>query len=142
MSSDTENRRMKMPIPLPKVLKGGNGQSLVEFALVVPLLLVLVFGILEFSRAWMTKNVLTGAAREAVRVAVVPGGSVSAGITRGDEVLASAGLPPGTSIHSAGGVHGTITATATYDFTPAVLNFIPGLPNTIQLSSTTSMRKE
>ena len=53
-------------------LENEKGQSLVEFALVVPLLLLLVFGIAEFGRAWMTKNILTGAAREAVRLAAVP----------------------------------------------------------------------
>ena len=45
-----------------------KGQSIVEFALVVPMLIMLVFGIAEFGRAWMMKNILTGAAREAVRV--------------------------------------------------------------------------
>ena len=35
--------------------KGKKGQSLVEFALVVPMLLLLVFGIAEFGRAWMTR---------------------------------------------------------------------------------------
>jgi hypothetical protein len=142
--SKTENRRIRGSKRHSKGLKGKNGQSLVEFALVVPLLLVLVFGIVEFARAWMTQNILTGAAREAVRIAVLPppGGGVSAGVARGNAVLASAGLPPGTSINSVGGAYGTVTATATYDFRPAVINFIPGLPNNIQLSSTTSMRRE
>ena len=56
--------------------KNEKGQSLVEFALVVPLLLLLVVGIFEFGRAWMTRNVMTGAAREAARIAAVeaPGG--------------------------------------------------------------------
>ena len=51
---------------------GRGGQGLVEFALVVPLLLFLVLGMAEFGRLWMTKNILTGAAREAVRIAAVP----------------------------------------------------------------------
>ena len=46
-------------------LKDETGQNLIEFALVVPMLLLLVFGIAEFGRAWMTKSILTGAAREA-----------------------------------------------------------------------------
>jgi Flp pilus assembly protein TadG len=48
-----------------------GGQSLVEFALVVPILLLLLVGLAEFSRAWNTKQVLTDAAREALRNAVV-----------------------------------------------------------------------
>jgi Flp pilus assembly protein TadG len=48
-----------------------GGQALVEFALVVPLLLLLMVGLAEFSRAWNTKQVLTDAAREALRSSVV-----------------------------------------------------------------------
>jgi len=40
-------------------------------ALVLPILLLLVFGITEFGRAWMTVNVLQSAAREGARLAVV-----------------------------------------------------------------------
>jgi Flp pilus assembly protein TadG len=47
------------------------GQALVEFALVVPILLLLVFGIIEFARAWQTYQTLTDAAREGARRSVV-----------------------------------------------------------------------
>jgi len=42
-----------------RMVRNERGQGLVEFALVVPMLLILVFGIAEFGRAWMTRNVLT-----------------------------------------------------------------------------------
>ena len=48
-----------------------EGQALVEFALVVPVLLLLILGLAEFSRAWSTQQVLTDAAREALRSSVV-----------------------------------------------------------------------
>ena len=32
-----------------------EGQSLVEFALVIPIFLLLLFGIIEFGRIWETK---------------------------------------------------------------------------------------
>jgi Flp pilus assembly protein TadG len=41
-----------------------QGQALVEFALALPLVLLLVLGVLEFGRAFQTKIVLTNAARE------------------------------------------------------------------------------
>ena len=41
-----------------------KGQALVEFALALPLVLILVLGVLEFGRAFQTKIVLTNAARE------------------------------------------------------------------------------
>ena len=44
-----------------------RGAAAVEFALVVPLLLVLVLGIAEFGRAYNIQTTLSGAAREGVR---------------------------------------------------------------------------
>ena len=74
-------------------LENEKGQSLVEFALVVPLLLLLVIGIFEFGRAWMTKNIMTGAAREAVRSWPFPrAGRYFGGESRADNVLTSAGI--------------------------------------------------
>jgi Flp pilus assembly protein TadG len=43
-----------------------RGQSLVEMALLLPILLVLVLGALEFGRLFYTKIVITNAAREGV----------------------------------------------------------------------------
>lgn len=48
-----------------------DGQGLVEFALVVPILLFLIAGLVEFSRAWNVHQVLTDTAREALRNSVV-----------------------------------------------------------------------
>lgn len=51
--------------------RGEGGQALVEFALVLPLLLALVIGVFEFGRAWNAYQVLTDAAREGARNAVL-----------------------------------------------------------------------
>ena len=48
-----------------------KGQSLVEFALVLPILLLIVVGILEFGIAFRTFQVVTNAAREGARTAVL-----------------------------------------------------------------------
>ena len=40
---------------------------MVEFAIILPLLVIVVFGIIEFGRAYNTKITLTHAAREGVR---------------------------------------------------------------------------
>jgi Flp pilus assembly protein TadG len=132
------------------MLKNRNGQSLVEFALVVPLLLLLVIGIAEFGRAWMTRNILTGAAREAVRLAAVPGPGPgytfngTAADTRAKQVLASAGITTAAvSVVDAPAPFGDVTATVSYDFPVAVIGFIPGLGgSTFTLTSTTTMRRE
>jgi len=49
-----------------------SGQALMEAALTLPLLLLVSVGIFEFGRAYQTWQVLTNAAREGARVAVLP----------------------------------------------------------------------
>jgi Flp pilus assembly protein TadG len=48
-----------------------RGQALVEFALVLPIMLLMVVGMLEFARAWNLHQVMTDAAREGARRAVL-----------------------------------------------------------------------
>lgn len=50
-----------------------SGAAAVEFALVMPLLLLLLLGIIDFGRAWNMQIALTQAAREGVRVAALGG---------------------------------------------------------------------
>src|SRR4051794_18938215 len=48
-----------------------RGTATVEFALLLPLLLLLLFGIIEFGRAYNAKIELTGAVREGARAAAL-----------------------------------------------------------------------
>jgi len=52
---------------------GERGAALMEVALTLPLMLLVAVGIFEFGRAYQTWQVLTNAAREGARVAVLPG---------------------------------------------------------------------
>ena len=123
-----------------------GGQGLVEFALVVPIFLILLFGMVEFGRAWMTKNILTGAAREAVRIyAVIPYDNVAAE-SRAVDILSSAGLISSRwtiNIYSDAVDNNIMRTDVTYNFPVIIVGFIPGLPtNNILLSTSTSMRRE
>lgn len=60
-----------MTQPPKTLLRGERGQSLVEFALTLPMLLVVMFMITEFGRALYQYNVMAQATREGARVAVV-----------------------------------------------------------------------
>lgn len=55
------------------------GQGMVEFALILPLLLLLLWGILEFGRLLFVYTEVSNASREAVRFAVVRGIDLSGG---------------------------------------------------------------
>jgi hypothetical protein len=48
-----------------------EGAALVEFAIVLPLLLLLIFGMIEFSLLLYNKAVITNASREAARAGIV-----------------------------------------------------------------------
>jgi Flp pilus assembly protein TadG len=52
-------------------LRTKRGQSMVEFALTAPLILLMLFGIVDFGRALFIANEMTNAAREGARVAVL-----------------------------------------------------------------------
>ena len=47
------------------------GQALVEFAIVLPVILLLILGTLDFARAVFVYNTLSESARQAARVAIV-----------------------------------------------------------------------
>ena len=56
-----------------KRMRGEKGAALIEAAVTVPLILLISVGIFEFGRAYQTQQVLTNAAREGARVAVIEG---------------------------------------------------------------------
>lgn len=69
--------------------KNERGAAAVEFALVLPLLVVLVFGVAEFGRAYYVQATLSGAAREGARVMALKN---DAGAARSAAANASAPL--------------------------------------------------
>lgn len=52
-------------------MKDKKGQTLVETAIILPILLVLILGLIDFARAMYTKNTLNNAARCGARAAAV-----------------------------------------------------------------------
>ena len=52
-------------------LRSSRGQSLVEFAIILPVIMLVVLGIIDFGRAYNYKNDQTSLANQAVRYAEV-----------------------------------------------------------------------
>ena len=52
---------------LRRSIRDEGGQAAVEFALVLPFLMIMLIGIVEFGRAWNQHQVITDAARETAR---------------------------------------------------------------------------
>lgn len=121
---------------------------MIEFALILPLILVILFGITEFGRAWMTINLLTSAAREGARIAVVTAPDVAAVTQRVNYVCSSAGITPTSITCTCVGPDSdrrvTVTVRADFEIIPGtILEFFGGgLSGTIPLRATTVMRHE
>jgi Flp pilus assembly protein TadG len=60
---------MMKRVNLKRFGKSSRAAAIVEFALVVPILFLLVWGIISFSRAYQRLNALTSSLREGARVA-------------------------------------------------------------------------
>jgi Flp pilus assembly protein TadG len=58
---------------MQKRLRNQRGAALIETAIIIPLVLLVSVAIFEFGRAYQTWQVLTNAAREGARVAVLEG---------------------------------------------------------------------
>jgi Flp pilus assembly protein TadG len=62
--------------------RGERGAALLEAAITVPIILLIAVGIFEFGRAYQTWQVLTNAAREGARLAVINGSTDTDVVTR------------------------------------------------------------
>lgn len=58
-----------------KTRSNRRGAAVVEMAMVLPIFVMIVLGIVEFGRAMMVGQMVTNAAREATRLAIVDGSS-------------------------------------------------------------------
>jgi Flp pilus assembly protein TadG len=93
-----------------------RGTALIEMAFTLPLLLLISIGIIEFGRAFQTWQILTNAAREGARVAVLPGISDSMVTARVQQYIQAgvldAGVTPTISIQRNASIsYGSGTAT-------------------------------
>jgi Flp pilus assembly protein TadG len=70
-----------------------RGAALLEAAMTIPLLLLVAIGTLEFGRAYQTWQVLTNAAREGARMAVLPNQSPGAVVQRVRNYMQAGQLP-------------------------------------------------
>jgi Flp pilus assembly protein TadG len=118
----------------------------VEFAIIGPIVVMLVLGMIEFSRLMMVEEILTNAAREGCRQAVLTGATTSNATSTVDTYLQGAGISGYTTTVSpdpstaAAGTAITVTITVPY-------SKVTWLPSPIFLGGTTLtatviMRKE
>jgi Flp pilus assembly protein TadG len=134
-------------------LKRENGASAVEFAIILPLLVLLIFGIIEFSLALYDKAMITNASREGARVGIVyrDPAVTDAEITSvvnnylENYLITFGGSPNATVTVTRKGYRpgGQLSVTVAYTYISLILpNFSSTLAGGINMGATTMMRME
>jgi Flp pilus assembly protein TadG len=138
-----------------------NGQSVVEFALVLPLLLILVLGITEFGLVLYDKAVITNASREGARAGIVATNArtvatikslaetVATSYCTGHLITFSSSTPTVVATPDGAlgfspttGVGNKVTVTVTYEYHWLVLPGFLGLPNPLTMTAVSVMDLE
>jgi Flp pilus assembly pilin Flp len=125
--------------------RGEDGAAAVEFALLLPLLVVLLFGFIQFGTAFNTKIQATNAAREGARMAVVgiDNWADVGGVAFWQAVRQDAGLGDidDCVLSTDDVVGGTLTVTFDYPLDLAI-PFMPNPPSWQTGTATATMRIE
>ena len=134
-----------------------QGAQLVEFALVLPLLLLLILAIADFGFMFQRYEVLTNAAREGARLAVLPGygdadvqarvtayvssGRVPTSGTNPNVLVENVSIPMSGGRPPISAKRVTVTYTYTFQFLNALSAFF-GSRAAVPLSAVSEMRVE
>ena len=141
---------------LRKTRKGDAGAELIEFAVVFPLLLMVLLGIIEFAFVFQRNEVITNAAREGARIATLPGYTATDVSNRVTSYLQVGGLPTtggnpaiavvATTIPSGAGTWPATQVDVTYNhqymFIGAIAGWFGGAFSSVTLGAQATMRNE
>jgi Flp pilus assembly protein TadG len=144
--------------PLKLRVGSERGAELIEFALVFPLLLLLVLGMVDFGFLFQRYEVLTNAAREGARLAVLPGystddvtarvrsyvtgGGVPTTATNPNVAVADFTIPTSAGGPTLSGKRVTITYTNSYLFIGPIAAMFGGQFSTVPITTVAVMRDE
>jgi len=138
-------------------MHGRSGQAIVEFALVLPVLVLMLFGAIEFGRAYYDLHLLANAARAGARVGALPE-KVEADVTAVvDDFLNAVGLSGGWTttvvaydpddVERTGGLAEALEGdrvhvTVNHNFVVLSGSILPGFSGTVQLRGRCVFRRE
>src|SRR4030042_1880998 len=131
--------------------KGEDGQSLVEFALVLPIFLLVLFAIVDFGMAFHAWITVTNSAREGARIGSVhaPSAAIEQRVRDTSDTLDQGNLSvPVSNADDQGGQPGesvVVDVRYSYSLMPPLadlLNMVSGgtIPDTLSLDSLAEMR--
>ena len=143
---------------LPDPPTSRSGQAVLEFALILPIFLLLILAATDFGRAYLRLHLMASAAREGARVGSLPTGTESRVRDTVDRFMSNSGLeqvswPPSEitvtdpdgnprSSLSAAQQGDRIQVTVRQDFVLIGAGFIPADQGTIPLEASCTIRRE
>ncbi len=133
-----------------------SGAELIEFALTLPVLLLVGLGVLDFGMLFQRYEVVTNAAREGARVAVLPGYTNADVAARVNQYLTAAGLtaaapapvivrtPIVIGLQCAPVTSVTVTYPQNLSMVAGIASYfgVTGLANRTSITATSEMRDE
>lgn len=137
-------------------MKSEKGQAMVEFALVLPILLMLLLGIIDFGRILYTKSAITSLSQEAARHASIYYVSEDNTAIR-NYITDNSGMLDASEFKKSDGTDGisisftpsrttgsnaTVSVTYKMYFITPIANLIPSLQNPFYITSTSTFRAE
>lgn len=133
---------------IKKSFHSKRGSAAVEFAVILPIFLTMLFGMVEFGRVLSVQHVVNSAAREGARVASLPGTDNVSVTTAVQAELNSAGLPldsitfdPPDITQADPNEPVTVSVVINYESVGWIQGYFPGLDGS-SLQGTVIMRKE
>lgn len=128
-----------------RIVKNQKGQALVEFAIILPVLLLLIMGIVQFGMLLGSYLTLENAAREAARAGIIGStdteiqGVITSTSPNLDMGKLKVSITPSEATRVSGG---TLTVKLTYNYSLTVPIISNLFNNEVVLNSQTSMRIE
>jgi Flp pilus assembly protein TadG len=131
-----------------------RGAELIEMAIALPLLLLVVLGIVDFGFLFQRYLVLTNAAMEGARVAVLPGYTIADAQARASTYALTGGVPApvnavATAVSLAGagggswpGMRITVTHVYQYQYIGPIAGLFGGSFSSITLTAQSTVRRQ
>jgi len=131
-----------------------RGAELIEMAIALPLLLLVVMGIVDFGFLFQRYLVLTNAAMEGARVAVLPGYSIADAQSRATTYATTGGVPgpvnavatavslPGAGGGTWPGMRITITHEYQYQYIGPIAGLFGGSFSSVTLTAQSTVRRQ
>ena len=131
-----------------------RGAELIEMAIALPLLLLVVMGIVDFGFLFQRYLVLTNAAMEGARVAVLPGYSIADAQARATTYATTGGVPgpvnavatavslPGAGGGSWPGISITVTHVYQYQYIGPIAGLFGGSFSAVTLTAHSTVRRQ